>query len=87
MAHVVTEPCIGVKDKACLEVCPVPCFYEDEKQLYIHPDECTDCGSCEPECPVEAIFLDEDVPAKWKAFIELNAKRAAETPPATPKGE
>ena len=87
MAYVVTEPCIGVKDKACMGVCPTDCFYEDEQQLYIRPDDCTDCAACEPECPVEAIFLDEDVPAKWKSYIALNAERAAVLPPATPKEE
>ncbi len=73
MAYVVTEPCIGVKDKACVAVCPVDCFYEDETQLYIHPDECTDCGACEPECPVEAIFTEDDVPEKWKSYTRKNA--------------
>ena len=85
MPYVVTEPCIGVKDKACMGVCPTQCFHEDAKQLYILPDECVDCAACEPECPVEAIFLDEEVPERWKHFIELNATRAAETPSATPK--
>ena len=74
MAYVVCEPCIGTKDKACVGVCPVDCFYEDEQQLYIHPDECTDCGACEPECPVEAIFMEDDVPEKWKSYIAKNAK-------------
>ncbi len=74
MAYVVAEPCIGTKDKACVGVCPVDCFYEDAEQLYIHPDECTDCGACEPECPVEAIFMEDDVPDKWKSYIAKNAK-------------
>lgn len=87
MAYVVTEPCIGVKDKACMGVCPAECFYEDEQQLYIEPVACVDCAACEPECPVEAIFLDEDVPEKWKHFIALNAERSAVVPPATPKEE
>lgn len=73
MAYVVAEPCIGTKDKACVGVCPVDCFYEDEEQLYIHPDECTDCGACEPECPVEAIFMEDDVPEKWKSYTKKNA--------------
>ncbi len=73
MAYVVTEPCIGVKDKACVGVCPVDCFYEDDTQLYIHPDECTDCGACEPECPVEAIFMEDDVPEKWTSYTKKNA--------------
>ena len=74
MAYVVTEPCIGVKDKACVGVCPCDCFYEDAEQLYIHPDECVDCGACEPECPVEAIFLEDDVPARWRGYVEKNAR-------------
>jgi ferredoxin len=56
-----------------MTVCPVDCFYEKEDQLVINPDECIDCGLCEPECPVNAIFVDTDVPADWKRFIELNA--------------
>ena len=58
MPYVVAEPCIGTKDKSCVAVCPVECFYEGEDQLYIHPDECIDCGLCVPECPVDAIFAD-----------------------------
>ncbi len=73
MAYVVTEPCIGTKDNSCVGVCPVDCFYEDAQQLYIHPDECTDCGACEPECPVEAIFMADSVPDKWKSYIAKNA--------------
>ena len=72
MAYVITEACIGTKDKACVDVCPVDCIYEGEDQLYIHPDECIDCGACEPECPVTAIFLDEDVAPQWKSFIAKN---------------
>ena len=75
MAYIVAEPCIGTFDKACVGVCPVDCFYIEEgtdDQIYIHPDECTDCGACEPECPVEAIFMEDDVPEKWHAFIEKN---------------
>ncbi len=86
MAYVVTEPCVGVKDKACLAVCPCDCFYEDAQQLYIHPDECVDCGACEPECPVEAIYLDTEVPEKWHGYIEKNARlRVQPFPNATPK--
>lgn len=85
MAYVVTEPCIGVKDKACMGQCPTECFHEDDKQLYIDPDACVDCAACEPECPVEAIFHDTEVPAKWKDYIALNAAKAAELPPAEPK--
>jgi ferredoxin len=82
MAMVVTEPCKGCKDKACLKVCPVDCFYEDADMVYINPDECIDCGACVPECPVEAIFYQDDVPTQWSHYIELNAKRAQECEPA-----
>ncbi len=57
MPYVIAEPCINVKDKACVEVCPVDCIYEGETMLYIHPDECIDCGACEPVCPVKAMAL------------------------------
>lgn len=73
MAYVITEPCIGTKDAACVEVCPVDCIHEGEDQYYIDPDECIDCGACEPECPVEAIFPEDDVPEQWKDYIEKNA--------------
>src|SRR6187431_3048559 len=69
---IITEACIGVKDRACVDVCPVDCIYESEDQLYIHPDECIDCGACEPECPVSAIFPEEDVPDNMQAYIEKN---------------
>jgi len=77
MPYVIAEPCIGVKDKSCMTVCPVDCIYEynGEDQLFINPDECIDCGLCEAECPVNAIFVDTDVPANWKNFIELNAEK------------
>lgn len=82
MAMVVTQPCIGCKDKSCLAVCPVECFYEDADMVYIAPDECIDCGACVPECPVEAIFYKDDVPNKWQSFIALNAMKAATCPSA-----
>jgi NAD-dependent dihydropyrimidine dehydrogenase PreA subunit len=86
MAYVVTEPCIGTKDRSCVAVCPVDCFYEDGTQLYIHPDECIDCGACEPECPVDAIFVEEDVPEIWKGYIAKNASlREHPLPPALTK--
>ena len=72
MPYIVTEPCIGVLDKSCMTVCPVDCIYEGEGMVYIHPDECIDCGLCEPECPVTAIFVDTDVPAQWSEYIEMN---------------
>lgn len=73
MPYVITEPCIGVKDKSCVAVCPVDCIYEGEDQFYIHPDECIDCGLCEPECPVNAIYPDTEVPPEWRHYIEKNA--------------
>ena len=73
MTYVICEPCIGVKDKACLEVCPVNCISEDETMLYINPAECIDCGVCAPACPVEAIFAEDDVPEKWNKFVKINA--------------
>ena len=72
MTYVIIEACIGVKDRACVDVCPVDCIYEGPEQLYIHPDECIDCGACEPECPVTAIFTDTDVPPEWTSYIEKN---------------
>ena len=71
MPYVITEACISVKDKSCVDVCPVDCIYEGPEQLYIHPDECIDCGACEPECPVTAIFPEEDVPVQLKSFIAI----------------
>ncbi len=93
MAYVITEPCVGVCDTACVEVCPVDAIHGpidpegsgaevagmskeelEGKQLYINPDECIDCGSCEPECPTKAIFEESEVPPEWEKFIELNAQ-------------
>ncbi|MEW5917631.1 MAG: ferredoxin family protein [Gemmatimonadota bacterium] len=82
MTYVITEACINVKDRSCVDVCPVDCIYEGAEQLYIHPDECIDCGACEPECPVTAIFSDGDVPAAMTRFIQLNAEAfTGATPP------
>ncbi len=72
MTYTIAEPCIDVKDKACIEECPVDCIYEGPRMLYIHPDECVDCGACEPACPVEAIFYEDDVPDNWKQFTPVN---------------
>jgi len=72
MTYIITEPCIETKDASCVEVCPVDCIYEGDDQYYIHPDECIDCGACEPECPVQAIFPDTDVPPEWTNYIEKN---------------
>jgi ferredoxin len=80
MAYVVCEPCVDCKYTDCVEVCPVDCFHEAEKTLYIDPQECIDCSLCIPECPVEAIFADVDVPERWQSFIELNAREASKYP-------
>ncbi len=77
MPYIITEPCVNVKDKACVDVCPVDCIYdlEGEAQLFINPDECIECGACEPACPVNAIFMDSEVPENQKQYIELNASK------------
>lgn len=90
MAYVVTKPCLGTKDRSCVEVCPVDCFYNIKKKKYndkfsiglspdgeegmlmIHPDECINCGACETECPVEAIFEDSGVPENMQEFVKIN---------------
>jgi NAD-dependent dihydropyrimidine dehydrogenase PreA subunit len=72
MPHVIVSPCIGVKDNACTEVCPVECIYDAGEMFLIHPDECIDCGACVPACPVSAIFPEEDVPAGEEEFIVRN---------------
>ncbi len=77
MTHVVTEQCIRCKYTDCVDVCPVDCFREGPNMLVIDPDECIDCAVCIPECPVNAIYAEEDVPADQVAFIKLNAELAA----------
>ena len=77
MAYVVCEPCRDCKYTDCVAVCPMECFYQDERMLYIDPQECIDCAACVPECPVEAIFFEGNVPAPWAQFVQLNAERVA----------
>ncbi|MGB5949979.1 MAG: ferredoxin FdxA [Parvibaculum sp.] len=86
MTYVVTENCIKCKYMDCVEVCPVDCFYEGENMLVIHPDECIDCGVCEPECPAEAIIPDTNAGAT-AAWLELNRKYAQVWPNITRKRE
>ncbi len=74
MTYVIAEPCVDVVDRACVQECPVDCIYEGERALYINPDECVDCGACEPVCPVEAIFYEDDVPEQWAEYTEGNAR-------------
>ena len=81
MAYTIAQPCIGVKDTACVEVCPVECIhptkneptYAAAEQLYIDPATCIDCGACQAVCPVTAIFPNDQVPDQWKSFIQTNA--------------
>ena len=81
MTHIIAEPCIGTKDTACVEVCPVDCIHpvegaedhEGAEMLYIDPEVCIDCGLCIDECPVQAIFTEEDLPEEWNKYIQINA--------------
>src|SRR5260370_7430415 len=75
VAYVITQPCIGVKDASCVEVCPVDCIHTDDasEMYFIDPDECIDCGACVDPCPVDAIFPEDEVPAEWTSFIKINA--------------
>jgi NAD-dependent dihydropyrimidine dehydrogenase PreA subunit len=87
---VIAEPCIGVKDAACVDVCPVDCIhprkneagFKKASQLYIDPVECIDCGACEPACPVIAIFPSDHLPKKWENFVQINAKYYLDQKPA-----
>lgn len=83
MAYVVTAPCFGCKYTDCVVVCPADCFHEGDQMLYIDPEECVDCDACRSECPVDAIFYEDNVPAEWKEFIKLNAEMAKKTPSIT----
>jgi ferredoxin len=87
MAFVVTEPCFGCKYTDCVVVCPCDCFHEGEQMLYIDPEHCIDCEACLPECPVEAIFYEENVPAEWRDYIALNAEMAPKCPQITERKE
>jgi len=87
MTFVVTENCIKCKYMDCVEVCPVDCFHEGPNFLVIDPDECIDCTLCEPECPVEAIFSEEELPPGQEEFIQINAELAKKWPVITEKGE
>lgn len=75
MPYVISEPCIGVKDASCVDVCPVDCIHstDDAPQYYINPDLCIDCGACEVACPVQAISHENDVPEEWTKYIAINA--------------
>lgn len=85
MPHVIAEPCIATKDASCVEVCPVDCIhptkhegaFADATQLFIDPTTCIDCGLCVDECPVRAIFPQDDLPDEWKKYIQINADHYA----------
>jgi NAD-dependent dihydropyrimidine dehydrogenase PreA subunit len=90
MTYVIAEPCIDVLDVSCVSVCPVDCIHFDEgtdRKLFIDPNECIDCGACEPECPVNAIFPEESLPAEWAKYTAIDATwftdKAAAAPPST----
>jgi ferredoxin len=83
MTHVVTESCIKCKYTDCVDVCPVDCFREGPNFLAIDPDECIDCAVCIPECPVNAIYAEEDVPEDQRDFIKLNVDLAKQWPSIT----
>jgi len=87
MTFVVTENCIKCKYMDCVEVCPVDCFHEGPNFLVIDPDECIDCTLCEPECPAEAIFSEEELPAGQEQFVQINAELAKKWPVITERGE
>jgi ferredoxin len=72
VTYIIGEPCIDIKDRSCVDVCPVDCIHEFERMLIIDPEECIDCGACEPECPVEAIFPEDALPDKWQPFVTIN---------------
>lgn len=82
MAYVIAEPCIGTKDNSCVEVCPVDCIhptpdepgFDDAEQLYIDPEECIDCDACVEACPVDACFAEDQLPAEWAKYAEINAE-------------
>jgi NAD-dependent dihydropyrimidine dehydrogenase PreA subunit len=85
MAYVIAEPCIGTKDTACTDACPVDCIhpkkfeegYGESPMLFINPEECIDCGACVPVCPVSAIYAADDLPEKWAAYAARNAEHFA----------
>ena len=74
MTYIITEPCVAVKDAACIDVCPVDCIYttDTDDMYYIYPDECIDCAACEPVCPVTAIFDEDSVPEQWTKYTAMN---------------
>ena len=72
MTYVITEPCLGARNRACVDVCPVDCIHDGGDMFLIDPEECIDCAACVPACPVTAIFVEADVPSRWKHYVDLN---------------
>jgi len=83
MTYVITQPCIDVMDKSCVDVCPVDCIHEVARMLVIDPEECIDCRLCIPECPVDAIYAGDEVPADQRPYFEINARLALRWPVIT----
>ena len=80
MTYVIAEPCIDIKDRSCVDVCPVDCIHEAERMLVIDPEECIDCGACVPECPVEAIFDEAQLPDDQRQWLKINADKSKNLP-------
>ncbi|MEU4657770.1 ferredoxin [Streptomyces sp. NPDC023723] len=89
MTYVIAQPCVDIKDRACVAECPVDCIYEGARTLYINPTECVDCHACEPVCPVEAIFPKDELPREWAHFASVNAEyfQPAASRPRAPVGD
>lgn len=87
MTFVVTDNCRKCRFTDCVTVCPVDCFHGDDEMLYIDPDECIDCGACEPECPVEAIYEESDLPEEKQEWLQINADRSPGLPVVAEKEE
>ncbi|MFE2266626.1 ferredoxin [Streptomyces griseosporeus] len=80
MTYVIAQPCVDLKDKACVDECPVDCIYEGPRKMYINPDECVDCGACEPVCPVEAIFYEDSLPDELSEYVTVDREFFAADP-------
>lgn len=83
MAYVITEECVDIQDKSCMQECPADCIFEGQRMTYINPDLCIDCGACVTACPVDAVFYDAELPAEKMHFLDINERFFEET--ATPK--
>jgi len=80
LTYIIAEPCIDLKDKSCIDVCPVDCIHETDRMLVIDPEECIDCGACVPECPVEAIFDEAQLPDDQRQWLKINADKSKNLP-------